>query len=576
MFITKSYRKDHPNPMLFRENYEILNGTWDFAFDMKNKGERLQYYKNFPKDLKINVPFCYLTKNSGINVQDRCDNVWYETTINVDSLDKKTILHFEGSDYTTKVWVNSLYIGEDKGAYHRLSFDITRYLVQGENKITVKCEDDFSLKKPRGKQRFLKKNFLCWYEETTGIYKTVWIEKVNEAYIKDVRISPIYYDKTVLFSFELSQVVDYINVTISYKDKVLSEETVEVNGTNPLLKVLISSEDFHSWDVLNPELYDVTISTIKNENETDKILSYFGFREIHTEGYVVKLNGKPLYQKLVLDQGYFDGGDLTPSSEGDLLNDITNMIDMGFNGARKHQKREDDRFYYFADALGYLVWAEMPSMYRLTNESKNVFANEWMKIVHELYNHPSIIVWTPFNESWGIFNINKNLDTQSFVNKVVEGTKNYDDTRLVISNDGWTHTQSDLVTIHSYHQDATKLSTTLVDAKEKMKIPTTNGYKSVFAKGYSYYGEPLLLTEFGGTAYKDSELKNWGYGKAVKTNDEYVERLKSLFKAIKDNKDYVGYCYTQVSDVKQEINGLYTMDRKAKIDPKVLKGIQEE
>ena len=571
MFKTLSFVENHPNPMSYRKDYVLLDGKWDFAFDYKNQGEKKNYPEMFPLSATINVPFCYLTELSGINIKKRCDHVWYHRDIEIKSLNKKVLLHLEGADYHTTVFANAKFVGEDDGGYHRLTFDLTPYLKVGENSLVIKCDDDMSVEKPRGKQRFRKENFACWYEETTGIYKPVWLEFVNTSYISAFKITPHTEDKTVNFIVETIGKGNNLSVEISYKGEVVSKGESAVSSGFTEMNLLVSSP-LHLWNVLEPELYDVKLS-LKSEDGNDEVLSYLGFRSLKTENHHVYLNSKPLYQKLILDQGYFPQGDLTPKSDKDLLSDIERMIAMGFNGARKHQKREDDRFYAYSDMLGYLVWAEMPSFYWFSKKSTRRVEREWMLIVKELYNHPSIITWTPFNESWGIHGINTSKLRQSFVNRIYHETKEYDPSRFVITNDGWEHTLSDLLTIHLYEQDSSKLRE-LIDQAVKKGIIQSFVKFHTFAKGYKYEEQPILLTEFGGTAYSHDK-GSWGYGTAVKDDNEYQERLRSLFRVVLDDEDLDGYCYTQLSDVKQEINGLYTFNREPKIDPEIMKDIQK-
>lgn len=571
MFRVESFHDGHPNPIFYRSEYQILNGEWDFAFDPKDQFEKIKGY--LPKDLKINVPFSYLTKMSLINDQKRCDHVWYHRTLEIKDLSKRFLLHFEGADYHLKLWINDKFVGEDHGGYHRMTFDITESLHLGINDITVKCDDSFSILQPRGKQRFRKKNFACWYEETTGIWKTVWLETVNKTYIERFKITPDLRKKMVMFEFVLSSPSNYLDIEIKYDGETIRKETVDASHTFIQSKIFINDEDIQKWDVLSPKLYDL-VFTLKDGDTEDKVFSYFGFRSLEIISNKVYLNDHHLYQKLVLDQGYFEGSDLTPPSGTALFDDISRMIDMGFNGVRKHQKREDDRFYAYADMMGYLVWAEMPSVYYFNKKSEVNVEREWNMMVKELYNHPSIIAWTPFNESWGIPFIYRSKKEQTFVNRIYHETKEYDPYRFVITNDGWCHTISDLLTIHLYDQDAIKLRQNMDDAINKGVIHSMM-MQHTFAKGYHFNHQPILLTEFGGTAYTHHDSSSWGYGSTVKDDNEYISRLKSLFQAIKDDPEIDGYCYTQLSDVKQEINGLYTLDRKAKIKPEIMKDIQK-
>ena len=567
MFKTRSYDLKHPNPIFYRSTYEILNGLWDFCFDYKNVGEKKEYFKGFETDLKINVPFSYMCDASGITERKRCDNVWYKRTINIEDITKTYLLHLEGSDYKTKVWVNNQFIGEDTGAYHRLTFDISNYVVLGENKLVIKCEDSMSVNIPRGKQRFLKKNFMCWYEETTGIYKDVWLEKVERDYIESVKITPSRLNKTIDFNVTLKGDLSPIGVNIYFKDELISSNTFDS------LDFTVKLDSIEEWNVLDPKLYDIEL-TYKN----DKVLTYCAFRDLSIKDKRIYLNDKELYQKLVLDQGYFDKGDLTPLSPLDLEKDIINSISLGFNGARKHQKREDDRYYYLADIYGFILWAEMPSAYRSSKKSRENIYREYTLLVKELYNHPSIICWTPINESWGVYLLRFRKIERDFISSLYDLTKTIDNTRFILTNDGWEHTKSDILTIHLYDQDSNKFNDKINYAINKGIVKSMLPYKYyTFVKGYEYNDQPIIISEFGGTSFISLESKDWGYGKAVKTENEYLDRLSKLFAIIKNNKNICGYCFTQLTDVKQEINGLYTLDRKLKVSSsELIKKIQEK
>ena len=563
---------DHPNPIMYREDYILLNGEWDFLFDYKNKGEKEGLSRGFTSEYKINVPYVYNTPKSNINITKKCDNVWYSKVLHFDELKDRYILHFEGSDYITKVFINSELLSIEKGGYHRISYDITDYLTIGDNTLVVKCEDSFRLTQPRGKQRFLKKNYLCWYEEVTGIYKTVWIEKRKESSIESLHIKPSLKEKLIDFHIVTTSEIGTLEIELSYKDKIIKKDIINMSGLFINHEMKIDS-DIIPWEVLNPTLYDLKLTLKDDKGVEDILYTYTAFRDIKVDGSRILLNGNPLYQKLVLDQGYFNDSLLT-GSYNELEDDILNMIKCGFNGARKHQKIEDERYYYLADKYGFIVWAEMPSMYKFNSLSRDNFFSEYAKVLKQLINHPSIITWVIFNESWGIFRIHHSNNQIAYVNMLYKYTKGIDDTRLVISNDGWDHTISDILTIHLYDQDQVKFKDN-IDKAIKTGIIKSFTKKHTFAKGYHYNNEPIMISEFGGTSFVNTIKGAWGYGKSVKDVSEYRDRLDNLFAVIQNDDRIIGYCYTQVSDFMQETNGIYTMDRKAKIDPSELNAIQK-
>lgn len=568
-----------PRPQLVRDNFEILDGVWDFAFDKNNVGEDKGYYNGFEKEYDILVPFSYQCKASGINIQTRCDYVWYQKKINVNRKENERILlHLEGSDYLTKVYVNGKYVGFDTGAYHRLTFDLTEYVANGENLLVVKCEDDYSVEKPRGKQRYKDENFGCWYVDTTGIYKTVWLEKVNNKFINNVKITPLASEKKVVLEYETENSNELkVRSDVYYSGELVGTATALIENEKAKCEISLES-NIKLWDLDNPNLYDLTISLCENEEVVDKAASYFGLREVNAINGKIYLNGKPLYQKLVLDQGYFLETHLTAPSTKALYEDITKMMELGFNGCRKHQKVEDERFIYYADVLGYLMWVEMPSMYENTSKSRATFEREWLQIVKQYYNHPCVITWTPLNESWGVEDIKTRKVEQDFANIIYHLTKEYDPYRFVITNDGWEHTISDILTIHHYEQDGAKLYSYYDSLEKAVAEKWETHHKGAFCDGYSYNGQPIMFTEFGGTAYiKTTEgSNNWGYGVGVNDDDEYVARFKSLIEALNAIEYSSGYCYTQLSDVQQEVNGVLYENRDFKIEPAILKSIQDK
>lgn len=572
----------YPRPQLKRDSFILLDGRWDFIFDYEKEGMNKSYYKGFKKQYDINVPFAYETQLSNIGITKRCDSVFYQKNININfKEDERVILHLEGSDYLTSVYVDGEFIGSDTGAYHRLSFDLTDKLKNGKDALLViHCEDDYSKEKPRGKQRWKDENFDCWYIDTTGIYKSVWIEIVKSVYIVETKINAFKGDNKIYLDLYLNQKFNgRIDLCVNYEDepvKYISKSIID----DDKIKLEVEIKNPHLWNIFDPHIYDLNIKIISSKDVLlDEINTYTAFRKISAEKGKIYLNGKEIYQKMILDQGYFLEGHLTSKDEKQLLEDITKMIELGFNTSRKHEKIEDDRFYYYADMLGYLIWADFPNMYEFTDKSKEIYKREYILALHQLYNHPSIITWVPFNESWGIYDIVKNKEEQDFVNEVYYLTKEFDDTRFCITNDGWEHTISDILTIHDYEQDATKLKNKFSTIEKTINDKYEWRGKKAFADNYSYKGQPIIMSEFGGTAYEKfigGENKSWGYGSAVKDDSDFINRFSSLVEAIKELPHFVGYCYTQVSDVQQEVNGLLKENREFKIDPKIIKAIQDK
>jgi len=329
------------------------------------------------------------------------------------------------------------------------------------------------------------------------------------------------------------------------------------------------------WTPENPNLYDIEFCILEDGKVLDEVGSYFAMREISIEGNCVLLNGCPLYQRLILDQGYWKDSLLTPPSERALIEDIEKIKAMGYNGVRKHQKIEDERFLYWCDVKGLLVWSEVAAAFRYTDHALTEFTSAWMEIIRQNYNHPCIIVWTPFNESWGVPNVKKRMDQQCFTEAIYYLTKSIDPYRPVITNDGWEHTISDIITIHDYSQDGCELKRRCIEHKDEILSDKVSPYslRASFADGFTYKGQPVMISEYGGIAIR-SDIPGWGYGNMV-DKDDFVQRFESITAAIKEIPYVCGYCYTQVTDVQQEINGHMDMERNFKIDPQIIKKINE-
>lgn len=568
---------DYPRPQFRRTSFINLNGKWDFCLDFDQKGSALNYQDGFEKESEINVPFAYETVPSGIGLEKRCDQVWYQKVFAYHKREgKRLLLHLEGSDYLTTVYCNGTEVGFDSGAYHRETFDLTSTLKEGENKLVIRVQDDYSKEKPRGKQRWEDENFGCWYVDTTGIYKTVWMEEVNDVYLQDIVLLPDAKKKEFKAILKLNEASTLdATLRLSYEGEVVASKTFSLTNKESEVKLDIE-KDLHLWGSLKPEVYDLDIVLKQKEKKVDEVKSYVAFRTLEAKNGKIYLNDAPIYQKLILDQGYFDEGKLTPKDGEEILRDITLMMDIGFNGARKHQKIEDERFYYYADMLGYIVWGEMPSMYAYTEKSKKTFEREYVLALEQLRNHPSIITWVPFNESWGVDEIAHDKQMQDWVNSICALTKKIDPSRFVISNDGWEHVHSDIITIHDYEQDGDKLKAKFPNALAASTVKYEWRGKGAMADGYTYKGQPMMLTEFGGTAFKDSyggENKSWGYGEGVKDNLDFLHRLELLVKDTLELDCFEGYCYTQLSDVEQEVNGLVNTKREYKLPKEALKAI---
>jgi len=558
-------RPEYPQPQFERETWMNLNGKWDFDFDDHDTGLRQSWATgdhHFSRD--IVVPFCFESKNSGIADTGFHPWAWYrrEFTIPPAWNGKHVLLHFGAVDYRAMVWVNGRLAGQHEGGNVPFTFDITDDLKPGgPNAVVVRAEDPPTDRYiPRGKQYWEPKSHGIFYTRTSGIWQTVWLEPVGDSYIESVRITPNMDGLASIYAHVHGTQPDLtLRTTLSFGGNTIA--TTTASAAEPRVSTTVSASDPRLWSPNSPNLYDVTFELLKADRVLDKVHSYLGFRTIAIDNGRITLNGRPSYLKMVLDQGYWPESILTPPSDEAIQYDIKMTKEMGFNGARKHQKLEDQRYLYWADKMGFLVSSEMANAYLFDDESVQRFTKEWMAAVERDYNHPSIIIWVPINESWGVPNL-RDPRQQNHLKELYTLTHTLDSTRLVVDNDGWEHTDmTDLFNLHNYARTGEALS--------KIGLPacTTCG-RPPLAPGFKYNGAPILLSEFGGIAYipqgHEVPAESWGYSGVEKTDTAALDRLKGLYQAIANTPTIVGICYTQLTDVEQEINGLMTYDRKPK------------
>ena len=568
---TSTPRMEFPRPDFERNDWYNLNGQWEFEFDDENEGERENWQRGKAFSKRIMVPFCFQSELSGIYDTGLHEVLWYKRTFDFPESfrGKRILLNFGAVDFFAKVWINGEYIGCHKGGHVPFKFDIANYLKDRDNTIVVRVEDRYDTVQPRGKQYWKQKPDRCWYTSTSGIWQTVWLEAVGEVYIDKIRLTPDIDKGNVLLEMFLDSIPYEMNmeISVSYKNKIIRKLGMNISDRITKQTIDIKEEDYideiHHWTPDCPNLYDVELRLTCNEQELDCVKSYFGMRKISVDGDMILLNNRPLYQKLVLDQGYWPESLITPPSDEAIKFDIEMTKRLGFNGARKHQKIEDPRYYYWADKLGLLVWGELPSPYNFNAEEIENVNREWIDFINRDYNHPCIIAWVPLNESWGVRNIYTNQNQQDFARGLYYTTKGMDSTRLISTNDGWEQVKSDICAIHDYTAWGEQFKPRYQD-KEKL-LDTSVGWRMVYAQGTEYEGQPILVTEYGGIAFESEDKENWGYFGAVKDEETFLKRFESITGAIKETKYIRGYCYTQLTDVMQEINGLLTADRKLKI-----------
>ncbi|HJA32478.1 MAG TPA: beta-galactosidase [Candidatus Eisenbergiella pullicola] len=557
-------RPEHPQPQLQRKNWENLNGEWEFAFDFGKSGIDRKLWENEHLEGKILVPFCPESELSGIGHKDFIPAVWYKRKVRLDAqqLGGRVLLHFGAVDYDCRVWVNGREAGRHRGGYTSFAFDVTDCVSEGENDLTVYAQDDTrSGRQPKGKQSGLYFSHGCDYTRTTGIWQTVWMEFVPKAYIQKVW----YYPNLAQRSLGIRATVAGSGVLTAeafYEGKSCGTARAAVGAGNVLLTLPL--DELHLWEPGQGRLYDLKLTFGQ-----DEVQSYFGMREIALDGEKVRINGKSVFQRLVLDQGFYPDGIYTAPSDEALRRDVELSLAAGFNGARLHQKVFEPRFLYHCDRSGYLVWGEQANwgLDVSAPDGLKCFLPEWMEALERDFNHPAIVGWCPFNETWDYEGRKQDDDLLRIVYRM---TKQYDTTRPCIDTSGNYHVETDIYDLHDYEQDPEVFA----------------GHYESFAKGGALRdnhaarqtpvpGIPAFISEYGGIKWdvEGSNEASWGYGDGPKTEGEFIARYKGLTDALLDNPHMFGFCYTQLYDVEQETNGLYTYGRKPKFDMETFRKI---
>ncbi len=568
-------RAEHPRPDRVRANWRTLNGQWAFAFDRAKVGKKEKWYRAFPEQCMIEVPFAYQSKLSGVERKDHCDVVWYQRQVEIpqEMAGQRRLLHFGAVDYLADVWLDGQYLGGHEGGYTPFTFDVTDLTEAGGTcTVTVRCEDRLDFDQPRGKQSFRPEPFECWYTPVTGIWQSVWLEGVGEYYPVDFRLTPCLEHASVKVELTLNELPAQgaVRLKASFKGDVVACQEIALTTdrfvqTELYLRHNERLEGIHMWWPNSPALYDLSIETVVDGEVADCVDTYFGMRKVEIVGGQVTLNNSAIYQRLILDQGYWPDGLLTAPSDDALRRDVELTLQMGFNGARKHQKFEDPRYLYWADKLGLMVWGELPSAYWLRDSEKRNLMRDMAEAIRRDYSHPCLIAWVPLNESWGVPFIQTQKEAQQLADALYHLIHCLDGTRMVSGNDGWEQASTDLLTVHDYTAWPEQLSPQYGD-EEALLSGHPGGGRMLTARGYDHHGKPKLLTEYGGIAMKkDAGDGNWGYNGAVSDEAAFLKRFEAITQAFRQMPGFSGYCYTQLTDVFQEVNGLLDMNRKPKV-----------
>lgn len=567
-------RPEYPRPQFERSAWINLNGAWTYAFDFSNSGKDRNWQSSKHFDGTIIVPFCPESRLSGVEYKDFINAMWYQREISIPSnwKGKDILLNFGAVYYQADIYIDGKFVMSHTGGSSSFSANITRYVAPGTtHSLVVYVKDDLrSGKQPGGKQCTSYFSQGCSYTRVTGIWQTVWMEAVSAEGLKSVYACPdIDQQQLVVHPQFYHESDDRLTTTVLSGKKVVVSKTVRCSNSS-ILVLLIPKMKL--WSPESPFLYTIIYKVVdKNGRVIDEVKSYAGMRKVSTENGYVCLNNKPYYQRLVLDQGYYPDGEWTAPSDEALKKDIELGKGAGFNGARTHQKAFEERYFYWADKLGYFTYAESPSWDLDVNDELGArnFIGEWSEIVESRRNHPSIAIWTPFNETW-----NCQLGTyQRLITDVYHTTKAMDPARPINDASGDGHVVTDIWSVHDYERDPNKLIKELT-FKEGQEPYRNQPDKKFLA---SYEGQPYIVDEFGGLPWMKAQDKktSWGYGGGFKSMEDFYECLQKEVDALRACKNVCGFCYTQLTDVEQEKNGIYYYDRTPKFDMKRIKAIFE-
>jgi beta-galactosidase/beta-glucuronidase len=572
----------YPRPDFVRRDWLSLNGTWEYSFVETAQPEEVSWQGT------IRVPYPPEAPLSGVDDPAFHPVVWYRRKFTVPSIwrNQKLRLNFGAVDYFAQVWVNGHLVAEHEGGHTPFSAEISGTLLDDVQTLVVRAFDEPSdMEKPRGKQDWQLEPHAIWYPRTSGIWQPVWLEPISQASIAHIHLIPDVQ------RFEIQMEVDFeapgdtfsagyaLEVKLNLDENELASESWEIKQPRARFRLPVfrpktaAAREALLWRPENPVLFDLTLTLRAAGVILDRVESYVALREISTCDGQFFLNGKPYFLQMVLDQGYWPESHLAAPDPEALRRDVELTKALGFNGVRKHQKIEDPRYLYWADRLGLLVWGELPSAYRFSMESIRRLTLELISMIERDYNHPSLVAWVPFNESWGIPDVPRS-DSQRYLSQSLYTlAKALDPTRLVVDNDGWEHGDTDLFTVHDYENKPDLYA---------WRYGTPEGFQAALNRqdvehhlalpGYIPNGQPVILSEFGGMRLGMG--KGWGY-QQVESEEEFLSRLYPLMLSA-FGKRLAGFCYTQLTDTFQEQNGLLYADRRPKVDPKLIAEIQRE
>ena len=564
-------RPEYPRPQLVRDRWLNLNGPWGFEFDPGRSGVARGLPRAAKLAREILVPFCPESALSGIQETDFHPGVWYRREFHVPQewSGQRVLLHLDAVDYDACVWVNGQQAGTHRGGYTSFALDVTDLLVRGENALVVHAQDDTrSPLVPSGKQCPEYHSFACFYTRSTGIWQTVWLEAVPQTYIGHLRLTPDLENSRVTIEVEVAgrPARGMLQARASLAGQAAGEAQAHFTGQRAV--VVLGVHNVQAWAPGQPTLYDLQLTLSTQDGSRDVVQSYCGLRSLALSAKALLLNGRPVYQRLVLDLGFYPQGIYTAPSDEALRNDITLSQAMGFNGARLHQKVFEPRYLYWADRLGYLVWGEFPSwgLDLRDPRSLEVFALQWLEVLRRDHSHPALVGWCPFNET------QPDQDPEVLRN-VYRATKAVDSTRPVIDTSGYQHVETDIYDVHDYDQNPATFA-----ARYAALAEGGEPFRNRPDRDAPYAGQPYFVSEYGGIWWNPGQQgdRAWGYGGVSarpRNVEEFVARYRALTETLLKHPRMCAFCYTQLTDVEQEVNGLYTYDRQRKFDPQLIREI---
>lgn len=580
-------RPEYPRPQFVRPDWLNLNGEWQFEMDPGDSGLERGLTRRDLKD-RIIVPFCPESSLSGIGHTDFMQAVWYRRVVTIPEAWKgrRVLLHFQAVDYDATAWVNGVEVGRHRGGFTPFTCDLHGVASPGETvTIVVRARDDWRLPQPRGKQSQRYENWGCMYTRTTGIWQTVWLEPVPEVALRRPRLTPDVANGMIRLEQPLTQNRPGFKVRATLRDAggIVSTAFCAADlDLSPRLDLPIPESRRRLWSPRDPYLYDLEIELVDTKGAVvDRATSYAGLRSVTVDGQAIKINGEAVFQRLVLDQGYYPDGILTAPTDEALRRDIELSQAVGFNGARLHQKVFEERFLYHADRLGYLVWGEFPDWGAWSGPEGDrqqhgiTYAAQWLEALMRDYSHPCIIGWCGLNETaQPITDHITTLDDST--QALFLAAKAMDTTRPVLDASGYSHRvpEADVYDCHDYEQDVERFRANHAGLAEGR--PFQNGPADKLWS-IPYRGQPFFVSEFGGTWWNPNvrpDDYSWGYGRRPESLEEFYKRFQGLCDVLLDNPHMFGYCYTQLTDVYQEQNGIYTFDRRPKFDAERLRRIQ--